>query len=72
MDIIGRGVTTKRGGGGQVKEGVLAQNVSDPRFSHFVAPLPPVINDRSLTVIMVSVMVMSIISVICNIILLGG
>ena len=31
------------GGGGQ--------NVSDPRFSHFVAPPLPVINDQSLGIV---------------------
>ena len=34
--------TVLSGGGG-------AQKVSDPRFSHFVAPRLPVINDQSLT-----------------------
>ena len=36
------------GGGAPFEMGGRAQKVSDPRFSHFVAPLP-VINGRSLT-----------------------
>ena len=42
----------KRGGGAQkvlpCLEGGGAQKVSNPRFSHFVAPPVPIINDQSL------------------------
>ena len=43
----------EKGGGGKSfshAEGGGAQKVSDPRFSHFVAPPLPVINDQSLNI----------------------
>ena len=58
--VMGGGGRRKRffccwGGGEQnvllcLEEGAGTQNVSDPRFSHFVAPPPlPIIDDQSLS-----------------------
>ena len=50
--------TLYKGGGAQkvlpcLEQGGGGQKVSDPQFSHFVAPPLPVINDQSLGVLLV-------------------
>ena len=58
----------KRGGGREKFYPVLRggeQNVSDPRFSHFVAPRP-VINDQSLTALVLDQLIFYHISPPCN------